>query len=404
MIWSEAQGNWPHWRGPNENGVVDQGNPPLEWSESKNIVWKTKIPGQGHATPIVWGDQIFVQTALSMGEGAGFQYKVIALNRKNGKVVWEKTVQEATPHQGKHQTASFASTSGITDGERLYAFFGSRGLYCLDMDGNLKWEKDFGQMQIKNSFGEGTSPVVFGNKLIVNWDHEGDSFIVALDKKTGKEIWRTPRSERTSWSTPLVIEHKGRHQVVIGATSKTRSYDLETGELIWECSGLGSNVIPMAVHANGIVYVTSGHRMPAMQAIVLNKAIGDITDTDAVLWSISQDTPYVSSPLLSGDRLYFLKNRNAILSCYDARTGQAHFGPLRLEGMRGVYASLVGVHDRVYISGLEGTTLVIKDSSEFEILASNTIEEGIAASPVIVGDELFLRGEEHLYCIGEKNE
>ena len=413
-----AEGNdtsyWPHWRGPNENGLVDQGDPPVEWSETRNIRWKVKIPGLGHATPIVWGDRIFVQTAVQTdkeveaAEPGGrqappylFDFRVLALDRKNGKVLWERTVREAHPHEGLHQTSSFASPSGVTDGERLYAYFGSQGLYCFDLDGNLKWEKDFGKMRIRSSWGEGSSPTIYGNTLVVNWDHEGDSFIVALDKRTGKERWRNAREERTSWSTPLVVEHRGKTQVVVSATSRTRSYDLATGELIWECAGLGANVIPMPVYADGVLYVTSGHRNPAMQAISLDRAKGDITDTDAVLWSIAQDTPYVSSPLLYGNRIYFLKSRNAILSCYNARTGEALYGPQRLEGMKSVYASLVGVKDRVYISGLDGTTLVIKNGSEYEALASNSIDEGIAASPVVVGDELYLRGNQHLYCIAK---
>ena len=331
-----------------------------------------------------------------------FQFKVLALDRKNGTTVWEKTVREIHPHQGLHQTSSFASTSGITDGKHLYAFFGSQGLYCFDLDGNLKWEKDLGDLNIKSSWGEGSSPTIYGNTMVINWDHQGQSFIVALDKRTGKEIWRNERREGTSWSTPLVIEHKGQHQVVVSASNRTRSYDLATGKLIWECGGLGSNVIPMPVYANGIVYVTSGHRNPAIQAISLDKAKGDITDSDAVLWSIyGSDTPYVSSPLLYGDRLYFLKNRNGILSCYNAKTGEALFGPQRLKGVRQVYASLVGVNNRVYISGLGGETMVIKNGPEFEVLATNTIDEGIAASPVVVGDAIYLRGDRHLYCIAE---
>ncbi|MDP6040753.1 MAG: PQQ-binding-like beta-propeller repeat protein, partial [Candidatus Latescibacteria bacterium] len=331
-----------------------------------------------------------------------FQYKVLALDRKSGKVVWEKTVREEHPHEGMHQTGSFASTSGVTDGENLYAFFGSWGLYCFDLDGNLKWEKDFGDQRIAGTFGEGTSPTIYGNNLILNWDHKGDSFIVTMDKKSGKELWRKERKEGTSWSTPFVVEHKGRHQVITPATKRTRSYDLKTGELIWECGGLGSNVIPTAVHANGIVYVTSGHRNPAMQAISLDKAKGDITDTDAILWFIADNTPYVSSPLLYGNNLYFLKNRNAILSCYNAKTGEAFYGPQRLEGMRRAYASLVGINDRIYISGLGGTTLVIKNSSTYEVLAKNSLDEGIAASPVVVDNELYLRGDKHLYCISEE--
>ncbi|MCZ6635710.1 MAG: PQQ-binding-like beta-propeller repeat protein [bacterium] len=406
---------WPHWRGPNENGLVSQGNPPVVWSENENIRWKVAIPGLGHATPIVWGDRIYVQTAVQTEQAAAeasegkreappyiFQFKVLALDRKSGKTVWEKTVREVHPHQGLHQTSSFASTSGITDGKHLYAFFGSQGLYCFDLDGNLKWEKDLGDLEIKSSWGEGSSPTIYGNTMVINWDHQGDSFIVALDKRSGKEIWRKPRREGTSWSTPLVVEHKGKRQVIVSASRRTRSYDLSTGELIWECGGLGSNVIPMPVHANGIVYVTSGHRNPAIQAISLDKAKGDITDSDAVLWSIyDSDTPYVSSPLLYGDRLYFLKNRNGILSCYNAKTGEALFGPQRLKGIRRVYASLVGVNDRVYISGLGGGTMVIKNGPKFEVLATNTIDEGIAASPVVVGDAIYLRGDRHLYCIAE---
>lgn len=414
MVWEDAQANWPHWRGPNENGLIKQGNPPLEWGEGKNIRWKAKIPGMGHATPIVWGDRIFVQTAVQTEkiiEGVEadrrsappyvYQYKVMALDRNNGKLIWEKTVRETHPHEGMHQTASFASTSGITDGKYLYAFFGSQGLYCLDMDGNVKWEKDFGKMRTRNSFGEGTSPALFGNTMVINWDHEDASFIVALDKMTGKELWRKDRDEVTSWSTPFIVAHKGKHQVIVSASAQTKSYDLETGKVIWECAGLGTNVIPTPVYANGIVYVMSGHRRPALQAIVLDKAKGDITGTDAILWSLSNDTPYVSSPLLYGDRLYFMKDRNGILSCYNAKTGEALYGPLRLEGMRRVYASLVGVNDRVYISDLGGTTLVIKNGDAFEVLASNVLDEGMAASPVVIGDTLYLRGESHLYCIGE---
>ena len=411
LVSGAADANWPHWRGPNENGLVDAGNPPVEWSEEKNIRWKTPIPGEGHATPIVWGDRIFLQTTVEtdkVGEPGGrrpekiWQYKVIALDRNTGEIVWEKLVHEEQPHEGTHRTASLASTSGITDGTNLYAFFGSQGLYCMDMDGNVKWDKDFGTYWSRNSFGEGTSPSISGNTLVINWDHEEESFIVAMDKNTGSELWRKERDEVTSWTTPFVVEHNGRTQVIVPASAKTRSYDLKTGEVIWECAGLGTNVIPTPVYANGVVYVTSGHRSPAMQAISLDKAKGDITDTDAILWSILQDTPYVSSPLLYGDRIFFLKNRNAILSCYNAKTGEAHYGPVRLEGLRSVYASLVGVNDNVYISSLEGTTLVVKNSSEFEVLATNVLSEEIASSPVVVGDALYLRGYYHLYCVAKE--
>ena len=408
-----AASNWPHWRGPNRNGVVD-GRPPVEWSERKNIRWKAPIPGLGHATPIVWGDRIYVQTAVITDKveadtGTGrrrpppnlFQYRVLALDRRTGETVWEKTVREARPHEGMHRTASFASTSGITDGENLYAFFGTQGLYCLDMDGNLRWEKDLGKYWSRNAFGEGTSPTIHGGTLVINWDHEGDSFIVALDKKTGRELWRNARDEVTSWSTPMTVDHGRQTQVIVSASGRTRGYDLKNGAQIWECGGLGTNVIPTPLYANGVVYVASGHRAPAMQAISLATAKGDISNSDSVIWSITRDTPYVSSPLLYGDRLFFLKGRGAFLSCYNPATGEPFFGPIRLSGMGAIYASLVGANDRVYISDLEGRTLVIRNSPEFEILATNTLDEGSGASPVVVGDALYLRGRSHLYCIAE---
>jgi outer membrane protein assembly factor BamB len=399
---------WPRWRGPNENGLVD-GNPPVEWSESKNVKWKTAIPGLGHATPILWNDRIYVQSAEQVSEGglltdAVYRFKLMAIDRKTGTIVWDKTLRESHPAEDSHHnTTTYASTSGLTDGEHLYAFFGSLGLYCLDFEGNVKWDKDLGDMRTKNSFGEGTSPTIHGNTLVVNWDHEGDSFIVAMDKRTGKELWRTDRDEITSWATPLVVEHKGVNQVIVPASGKTRSYDLATGKEIWECAGLGSNVIPTALHKDGIVYVMSGHRAPAMQAISLDKAKGDIAGTDAVLWSLSQNTPYVASPLLSGDRLYLMKGRNSILSCYNAKTGEPIYGPERLPaGVGHVYASLAGTDDHFYIPGLDGTTMVVKNSAEYEVLGANELDQGIAASPMISGGDLFLRTYTHLYCIAEE--
>lgn len=403
-VYSE-QAQWPALRGPNYNGLIDQGNPPVEWSEKKNIRWKTAIPGAGHASPVLWGDYLYVQTAVEVPSDGFFgdpkyQYKLLAVHRNSGEIAWEKTVRETLPAEDSHhQTATFASNTGITDGEYLYAFFGSQGLYCFDFEGNLKWEKDFGDMTTRNSFGEGSSPAIQGTTLVINWDHEGDSFIIALDKRSGEVLWRKERNEPTSWSTPLIVEFAGKHQVIVSASRKTRSYDLKTGEVIWECSGLGTNVIPTPLYRDGVVYVTSGHRSPAMQAIQLDKAKGDISGADAVLWSIDQNTPYVSSPLLYGDRLFLTKNRNAILSCYDPSTGEIVYGPERLVGMGSVYSSLVGVDDRIYISDLDGSTLVIKNSSKFEALATNVLDEGTAASLIVAGDVIYLRGYQHLYCI-----
>ena len=329
-----------------------------------------------------------------------FQFKVIAINRPSGKILWERIASEASPHEGHHNTNSFASASAVTDGVHLFAYFGSRGVYCYDLEGNLKWEADLGNMRKRNGHGEGSSPSLSGDTLVINWDHEGASFIVALNKLTGKERWRKERREVTTWATPLIVEQNGASQVIVPGTRQITGYDIATGKTVWTCSGgLGTNPIPSPVYADGLVYVTSGYRSPAMLAIRISDAKGDITNTDAVVWSIHRDTPYVSSPLLYGDRLYLLKSDQAILSCLDARTGKAFYGPQRL---RGVYASPVGVQDRVYITGLNGTTAVVKHDTEFQVLALNELSERISASPVVIGDEIFLRGTDHLYCIAEE--
>ena len=254
-------------------------------------------------------------------------------------------------------------------------------------------------MTTRNSFGEGSPSAIHGEFMVVSWDHEGASFIVALNKRTGAELWRRSRDEPTSWSTPLIVDVAGKAQVIVSASNKTRSYDLATGATIWECAGLGTNVIPTPIYRDGVVYVASGHRSPVMQAIRIADATGDLTGTDAVLWSIAENTPYVASPLLYEDRLYMTKNRNAILSCYDSTTGEVRFGPQRLKGMKSIYSPLVGINNRIYISDLEGSTLVIGHSRQFEPLATNILDEGTAASLILAGDVIYFRGYQHLYCI-----
>ncbi len=423
---SDLERYWHQWRGPEASGVAPHGDPPIEWNENKNIRWKTEIPGQGHATPIVWDDTIFVTSAIqtdkqveqqaegestemprrrrggrgrSAAPSSVHQFVIFAINRSDGSIRWQQIAREEPPHEGTHPTGSWASNSPVTDGEHVYAYFGSRGLYCYDMQGNLQWEKDLGDMATKMSFGEGSSPVLYGDVIILNWDHEGDSFIITLDKRTGEELWKVDRDEGTSWATPIVVEHDGNHQVIVNATHRTRSYDLATGKVLWECGGMTANTIPSPVTANGIVYVTSGFRGNALQAIRLADAKGDITGAAAVLWEYDRDTPYVPSPLLYGDTLYFLKHNKGVLSAFNASTGEAYYGPERLEGISEVYASPVGADGRIYIASRDGVTLVIKHGSTLEVLAENVLNDGFNASPVIVDKEIFLRGNKSLYCI-----
>jgi outer membrane protein assembly factor BamB len=422
----DAERYWPQWRGPLLNGVAPHARPPVEWSETKNVRWKVAIPGKGSATPVVWGDRLYVLTAvpgekratapaappaeppsgggrprLSTPPDAVHRFTVIALGRADGKVLWERVVREELPHEGTHATGTFASASAVTDGERVFAHFGSRGLYALDAGGKVIWEKDLGDMTVKLSFGEGSSPALAGDRLFVQWDHEGESFMVALDRKTGREIWRQKRDEKTSWATPLVVEHAGRTQVVTSATSRVRSYDASTGDLLWETAGMTQNAIPTPVHTDGLVILTSGFRGNALLAIRLAEAKGDLSASPAVAWRLDRDTPYVPSPLLYGEELYFLKGNNGLLSCFDARTGERHYGPERLEGVPNVYASPVGADGRIYVAGREGATAVVQRGPAFKVLATNTLDDGFDASPVAVDGELYLRGQRFLYRISE---
>ena len=331
-----------------------------------------------------------------------YQFILLCLDRDTGRTLWQKVVREEVPHEGHHRDHGYASYSPVTDGKLVFAYFGSRGLHCYDVLGNLKWQKDFGKMQTRNGFGEGSSPTLHGETLVVLWDHEGnDDFIVALDKHTGKELWRTSRDEPTTWSTPLVVEHEGRAQVVVNATGRIRSYDLNTGKQIWECGGMTANVIPSPVAANGIVYVTSGFRGNNLLAIKLGRE-GDLTGTDAIQWSHNRGTPYVPSPLLYDHRLYFFGGNEPRLSCFDVRTGKPLYETQRIEDLQGVYASPVGAAGRVYLVGRNGTSAVIKHADTVEVLSTNVLDDRIDASPAAVGKELFLRGHQYLYCIAEK--
>ncbi len=411
--------NWHHWRGPHATGAAVDANPPTTWSETENIRWKVAIPGTGHAAPIIWEDKIFIQTAIEVkakeSEGddnpfSGFfggnkeplyKFDLLAINRSDGSILWQKTLREIQPHEGTHGDATYASNSPVTDGEYIYAYFGSRGLYCVDMMGNVKWEKDIGTMYKRNTFGEGSSPVLHGNTLVIVQDHEGDSFITALDKRTGDVLWKTDRDERTTWFSPIVVEDNGKAQVVTTGTNRVRSYDLETGKLLWDGDGLTANSIPSPVAAEGFVYLMSGFRGSEFKAVYLAKANGDITDSGAIAWEYDRDTPYVPSPLLYKDAIYFLKENRGILTAFDIKTGEARYGPKRLQGVSGVYASIVGAGDRVYIAGRNGVVNVLQHGPEFSVIAENTLDDSFNASPAIVGSELYLRGGQYLYCIAE---
>lgn len=415
---NQTTSNWPAWRGPLGTGAAPSAKPPTEWNATKNIRWKTPLPGRGHSTPIVWGNRIFVTAAIPIGEKLKPRYSgrpgahdnlpvthkqrfvVIALDRKTGKIAWQKTLHEALPVEGAHYTASLASASAVTDGKRVFAYFGSFGLYCLDFDGNLKWKKDLGRMKTKHGHGEGASPVLYGETIAVNWDHEGKSFVAAFNTKTGKQIWKQDRDEVTSWSTPIVVVHKKTPQLIVCGTSRVRGYNLKTGKVIWECGGLSANIVASPVAANGRVYVGSSYEKRALLGIKFEGAKGDITGTTNVLWQRRRGTPYVPSPLLYRGSLYFLTHYQNILTRIDAPTGKDKPGAFRLGYLRNIYASPVAANGNVYITDRVGTTMVITDAAKPKLVAINRLDEPVNASLAVAGDELFIRGEKNLYCIG----
>jgi outer membrane protein assembly factor BamB len=416
----DARVQWPQWRGPLGTGVAPDGNPPLTWSESENVRWKTPIPGEGHSTPVVWGDRVFLTTAIPHGEALApqgghshgahdnvqprnrYQFTVLAVDRRDGSILWRRIVHEGQPHDATHESGTWASASAVTDGRHVIASFGSNGLYGLTVEGELLWHKDLGDMQILHSHGEGSSPALHGDTVVVNWDHEAGSFVVALDKRTGEQRWRVEREEKTSWSSPLVVEHDGRTQVIVAATNRVRSYDLANGKPIWECTGLSGNVVATPVAARGIVYVANSYETRALLAVRLDRATGDITGSDAVVWTRDRDTPYVPSPVVYDGSLCFLKHYQGFLTCVDAATGETRFGPSRLPGIENVYASLVGAAGRIYVVDRDGTTAVVRNGPALELLATNQLDDSFSASPAVVGDELFLRGERSLYCLSAR--
>jgi outer membrane protein assembly factor BamB len=413
--------NWHHWRGPNATGAAPKADPPTVWDTKKNIRWKAPIPGRGSATPIVWGNQVFVVTAVKTDRMAApedlpkvdptlerktsppdhyYQFLVLCFDRDSGKLRWQKQAAEKVPHEGHHFSHSYAAGSPTTDGKFLYVSFSSFGIYCYDLAGNLQWERDLGRMITRLGWGEAVTPVIHGDRLILNWDQEKDSALICLDARTGKTVWKTQRDEVTSWNTPLVVEHKGRTQIVVNGTKRARGYDFETGKELWQCGPMTTNAIPSAVAGDGVVYCMSGYGESKAFAIPLDST-GDVSDSDRLAWRYGKGTPYVPSPLLLEDRLIFTQANEALLTILNRKTGKVILDRERLEDQTSFYASPVAAAGRIYLVDRAGTTVVLKQADELEVLATNRLEEKVDASPALVGRQLFLRGESHLYCISE---
>lgn len=331
-----------------------------------------------------------------------YEFKITSYDLNTGNKLWQSTVAEEVPHEGGHSTNTFASASPITDGTRIYIFWGSRGVFCLDMQGKKIWNVDFGQQTTRAGFGEGSSAALSGNILVVPWDHEGESFIAALDTRTGDLKWKTSREERTTWSTPLIVSEGERTQVVTNGR-RVRSYDLKDGSMLWECGGQTENPIPSPIVFGDTVIATTGFRGSACYAIALN-SLGDVTNSDSsIRWRYNQNTPYVPSATLYKDRIYFLAENRAILTSLNARNGEPLYAAKRLNGLGVIYSSIGAADDRLYITDRYGVTVVLKAGESPEVLSTNELGEEVDASLVFVGQKLLLRSNKNLFCIAEQN-
>jgi outer membrane protein assembly factor BamB len=393
------------------------GDAPLHWSDTDGIVWKVAVPGRGHSTPIVTGDRVFITTAVPTGRtaapsgrtrggggnadaGLEHRFEVLAIDRATGRTVWQRTATIATPHEGYHRSyGSFASNSPVSDGKRIYAFFGSRGLFVYSLDGDLLWQKDFGvKLRMDNGWGEGTAPTLHDNRVILHFDHLDGGFLTMLDSETGRELWRVPRTERYNWAAPFVATHGGRRQIVVNGET-TRAYDFETGAPIWEAAGLGENSVPQMVQHRDLVFAMSGHTIRLLMAIRLGRT-GVLTGTDAIAWSTARGVSYTPSPLLHDGRLYVVSDAG-LVSCFDATTGRPFFAQQRLPKPYSFKASPVGANGKLYLATEEGDVVVLRLADRFEVLATNTLtDQSFIASPVVVEGSIYLRSRTHLFRIG----
>ncbi|HET6975656.1 MAG TPA: PQQ-binding-like beta-propeller repeat protein [Pyrinomonadaceae bacterium] len=419
-----AAGNWPQWRGPDGSGISNEKNLPSVWTPTTNIKWKTAIDGRSHSSPIVWGKFIFLTTAIqgevvagakavthtveggkeflhpdSVGADRKHTFKVIALDRESGKVLWQSTAWEGTPYDNRHRKSSYAASTPATDGKLVYAFFGTEGLYAYDFKGKLAWKAQLGKLGTVG-MGTGTSPILFENLVIVQCDEENgeSSFIVALDKNTGKEVWKKERKVQVSWSTPLLVRTAKRAELITSGTESVIAYSPETGEELWRHKGVESNAIPSPVANSEMAFLVAGFPAKIALAIRLGQN-GDLTGTPNVPWTYAKGTAYVPSPILYGDYLYLTTDRG-ILTCIDAKTGEVKYEGGRIPIPATFTASPVAFEGKILMTSEDGDTFIVKAGPKHEILGTNSIGEPVYASPAIADGRIFIRGEKNLYCIG----
>jgi outer membrane protein assembly factor BamB len=408
---------WPMWRGPDQNGYASDTRAPLEWSATKNLRWQIDLPGFGNSSPIVWGERVFLTSATKDGT----ERHVLCVDRRDGKILWKDTAYKG-PREGKiHEWNTHASASCVTDGERVYAFFGTPGVYCYDFAGKQLWKRDFGKMDTSTEWGVGAaSPALCDELLIVNGDHGaegaqrgsarggkgpekdyGPSYLWALNKTTGAIVWKTERNQGMGWSTPIVLDSPaGKKEIIVNSPHGVWAYDPKDGKELWRFTGrsnqeLFGEIAP--VWGNGLLYAFTGRPGP-IHAIKLGGS-GDISKTH-LAWSTRQAGRDVSSPILVGDYLFEAVGRSPIMTCIDAKTGKK-LGSQRLGGSP--CASFVYVRGKILLVSDDGTTFVIEPGPEMKILAKNKLGDGdeFRASPAVVDGQILIRSDRRLYCVGE---
>ncbi len=400
--------NWPQWRGPQGLGISEEKNLPEEWGTDKNIIWKAELPGRGHSSPIVWGNRIFLTAAIegevvpgakavhhvrngqtwvhpdSIAGNRQHTLKVLCLDRDTGKILWERVAYEGTVHDDRHRKNSYASSTPVTDGKYVYAFFEAEGLYCYDFSGKLTWKTNVGKIA-KMGMGPGTSPALYENLLFLQCDQEdggpGASFIAAVDKRTGKEVWRVKRDHRKTHATPLIVRAGKRVELVASGAETVIAYDPATGEELWRSNGVRGHAIPSAVAGHDMVFVSAGY--PSKRAIGIKLGgSGNLAGTPNVVWSYDKGTAYVTSPILYGDYVYFVSDKG-ILTCIEAKTGEIKYEGGRVPVPASFSASAVAYDGKIYLTSEDGDTFVIKAGPTHEVIRTNSLGEPVLASPAI---------------------
>lgn len=418
--------NWPQWRGPQGAGISNEKNLPDQWSADKNIRWKTPLPGRGHSSPVVWENKIFLTTDLegdvvpgakavqhvrkgevwvhpdSVSGNRKHTLKVLCLDRDTGKILWEQVAYEGTVLDDRHRKNTYASGTPVTDGKFVYAFFEAEGLYCYDFAGKLIWKTNVGKIS-KVGMGPGTSPVLYENLIILQCDLEDGgpalSFISAVDKRTGKEVWRVKRDHRKTHATPLIVRNGNHAELIANGWETVVAYDPATGKELWHCDGVRGWGIPSPVANNDMVFVSAGYPGKRAMGIKLG-ATGDLTGTPNLVWSYDKGTAYVTSPILYGEYLYLVSDKG-ILTCIEAKTGSIKYEGGRVPIPASFSASAVAFDDKIFLTSEDGDTFVIKAGPKHEVLGTNSLNEPVLASPAIAAGRIFIRGEKNLYCIGK---